>query len=103
MTGYARAVTAAAHAARLFRASLLFVSVLLAAALMIGPGMRPVAATEATTSEHAAPDQVVAAFHQTLLHAMKDATYQGRYDALTPVMNRAFDFQGMTRIAIGPS
>jgi phospholipid transport system substrate-binding protein len=102
MTGYAR-VAAHARAARLVRASFLFVSVLLAAVLIVGPGVRPVAATEVATSGYATPDQVVASFHDSLLHAMKDASYQGRYDELTPVMNRAFDFQSMTRIAIGPS
>jgi phospholipid transport system substrate-binding protein len=104
MTGYARAAAEAAHtqAARLIRTSFLLVSVLLAAGL-IAPGTRPVAAAEPTTSGYATPDQVVAAFHASLVHAMKDATYQGRYDELTPVMNRAFDFQGMTRIATGPS
>lgn len=50
----------------------------------------------------AAPEEVVAEFHEALLRAMHEGTYQERYDALAPAMNRAFDFTSMTRIAIGP-
>lgn len=64
---------------------------------------RPATAAEMAASAHAAPEQVVATFHAALVAAMHDGSYQGRYDSLTPAMNRAFDFASMTRIAVGPS
>ncbi|MBV8534969.1 MAG: ABC transporter substrate-binding protein [Alphaproteobacteria bacterium] len=83
------------------RASLLSISIVLASVVALGP-TTPVAATEIAASAHATPTQVVASFHTALLRAMHDGTYQGRYDALAPAMNRAFDFESMTRIAVGP-
>src|SRR6185437_12463643 len=104
MTGYVRVAAAAARAAggRLFRASLISLSVVLAAAVAAGAATRPVVAAEATAAAHV-PEQVVAAFHAALVRAMRDSVYQERYDALAPAMNRAFDFESMTRIAVGPS
>jgi len=105
MTGYVRAaaLTARAKGERLGRASLLFASILLAATFAVGPAARPVAATEVAATAYATPEQVVAAFHDALLQAMRVGVYQTRYDDLAPAMNRAFDFASMTRIAIGPS
>lgn len=105
MAGYVRAVALAARAAgeRFFRASLISLSVLLAATTAVAPTARPVAAADLPAPVHAAPEQVVAAFHAALVRAMHDGVYQGRYDALAPAMNRAFDFESMTRIAVGPS
>lgn len=104
MTADVRAVAPAMRATsgRFFRASLLSLGVLLAPVAALGPGASPAAASEIAVAARAAPEEVVAEFHEALLRAMHEATYQERYDALAPAMNRAFDFTSMTRIAIGP-
>ena len=104
MTGYVSAVAPATRAAvgRFFRASLLSLNVAVAALIAFGPAARPAEAAEVAVSAHATPEQVVSSFHAALVRAMQDGTYQERYDALAPAMNRAFDFESMTRIAIGP-
>jgi phospholipid transport system substrate-binding protein len=51
-----------------------------------------------------APVAVVQRLNDALLHAMTNATrlgFQGRYDALAPVLERTFAFAEMTRIATG--
>jgi phospholipid transport system substrate-binding protein len=62
--------------------------------------------TVATARADAAgsPTEVIAAFHQTLLAVMKDATklgYQGRYKLLEPAIDKTFDLPLMTRIVVG--
>ena len=105
MTGKVRAAALAARATgeRLVRASFVAWGILLSAVVVVGPAVPSAIAADAEPSAHATPEQVVAGFHAALLHAMHDAAYQTRFDALAPAMNRAFDFETMTRIAIGPS
>ncbi len=91
-----------ATSGQFFRASLLSLGVLLAPVVALGPTASPAAAGEMAVPARAAPEEVVAEFHQGLLRAMHESTYQQRYDALAPAMSRAFDFTSMTRIAIGP-
>jgi len=68
--------------------------------------MLAAAPLSARAGEPAAPESVISTFNATLLHVMqnaKDLGYQGRYDALAAVMNKGFDFAGMTRVAVGPT
>ena len=88
---------------RLARASVVAMGILLSAAAVAGPAATPAVAADAALPAHATPEQVVAGFHAALLHAMRDGSYQARFAALAPAMDRAFDFATMTRIAIGPS
>ncbi len=51
------------------------------------------------------PRAVVEGFHATLLQVMKQATtlgFQGRYKALQPALDSAFNLPLMARLAIGP-
>jgi len=53
-----------------------------------------------------APIPVIDAFDHTLLGVMKDAEklgYQGRYDALQPIIGRTFDIPLMTQLVVGPA
>lgn len=57
-------------------------------------------------AERTAPETVVGLFNATLLRIMQGAGrlgYQRRYDELSAVMHRAFDFSEMARIATGPA
>jgi phospholipid transport system substrate-binding protein len=52
------------------------------------------------------PRTVVSAFQDELLATMKQAkalSFEGRYQRLLPAMELAFDFDQITRIAVGPS
>jgi phospholipid transport system substrate-binding protein len=67
-------------------------------------GFLALATHGAKAEEHQKPEDVVAAFDDALLGSMREAEkfgYAGRYDRLAPVMNNAFDFAEMTRIAVG--
>lgn len=105
MTGNVRAAALAARATfeGFGRTSVVALGLLLTAVAVAGPLAPRALAADAVQASHTTPEQVVAGFHTALLHAMHDAAYQDRYDALAPAMNRAFDFATMTRIAIGPS
>lgn len=107
MTGKFGAVANAAYATgtRILCGSVIAGGIVLSAMVAAAPVLSAPAATAAEVSSHATPAQVVGAFHSALTQAMKDSAnlgYQGRYDALAPVMNRAFDFTAMTRISVGP-
>jgi phospholipid transport system substrate-binding protein len=47
---------------------------------------------------------VVEAFHQVLLHVMKDADnlgFNGRYEAIDPVVKKSFDLPAMSHFSVG--
>ncbi|MBC7951214.1 MAG: ABC transporter substrate-binding protein [Rhodospirillaceae bacterium] len=49
------------------------------------------------------PAQIIEHFYARLLEAMKSGMdFQGRFDALAPVVDQTFDLAGMTRLAVGP-
>jgi phospholipid transport system substrate-binding protein len=59
----------------------------------------------ARAGDAASPEAAVAQFDDALLKAMKSGRqlgYQGRYDTLAATMDATFDFEAMTRTAIGP-
>lgn len=52
------------------------------------------------------PVPVIKGFYEVLLGTMKQAKklgFQGRYDALAPAVDKAFDLPAMTRVAVGPA
>ncbi len=52
------------------------------------------------------PAAAVEGFHAALIEVMRNAQrlgVRGRYDRLTPVMDRVFDLPAMARIAVGPA
>lgn len=52
----------------------------------------------------AEPAQIIEHFYARLLEVMKagpDMGFQGRFDALAPVVDQTFDLRGMTRLAVG--
>lgn len=96
------ALAARANIDRFVRVSLLVLGLLLSALIAVGPVAPAHSAPQATVSQEA-PDKVVADFHAALLQSMKNAKdYQRRYDTLGSAMAQAFDFESMTRIAVGP-
>jgi phospholipid transport system substrate-binding protein len=55
-------------------------------------------------AQESKPRAVVSAFQQELLATMKEAKrlgFEGRYERLLPAMELAFDFEEITRIAVG--
>ncbi len=64
----------------------------------------PVGAAIAADAGSGTPESVVGSVDDALLQAMKGGAklgYQGRFDLLAPVLATAFDFHGMTRMAVG--
>lgn len=61
----------------------------------------------ASTSDGASPETLVDRFDATLLQVMHEAKqqvgYGARFDRLAAVMNETFDFEGMSRLAVGPT
>lgn len=56
------------------------------------------------TSHAATPREQIAVLNATLLEVMKNADrlgYSGRYEKLQPVMSRLYDFELMSRVAVG--
>ena len=100
----AAVLAARAHHERWLQGSLLLLGILLAVMVAVGAALPARAGKAASDPAQSSPEQVVAGFHAALLHAMKEDAnnYQGRYAALDPAMDRAFDFAAMTRIAVGP-
>lgn len=99
MTSLAAHEMALGAAVRLLRRRLL-------PAVIAGPLVLGAAAVAAPADAPAGPEELVDHFDATLLQVMREARkigYQARYDKLAAVMNETFDFEGMTRVAVGPA
>ena len=80
----------------------ILMAVVIAVLLALGPAI----AMAAPAGDPASPEAVIDRFDITLLRVMREGKklgYDARYETLAAVMKQAFDFSGMTRIAVGPA
>jgi len=84
----------------------MFLRLMVVTALAVSTGtVSPVSAQEnAETPAETAPATVVERLHERLLSVMQDAEslgYQGRYEALAPIVDATFDVASVARFAVG--